>query len=108
MKMVSSREIAEATSKSHDHVMRDIREMCEQAGVTISLLNSNQICVEFDTQEVIVFENEYEVDLGNAKRKAKEYLLNEMAAETLALGYDVIRRIKVLKLIREMREALKE
>lgn len=47
-------------------------------------------------------------DLGHAKRKAKEYLLNEMAAEVLNLGYDVKRRLKVLQLFKKMREALKE
>lgn len=110
MKTISSREIAGATDKNHDHVMRDIREMCEQAGVTISLLLSNQIWFNSDIQEVIVIEHEYSVEFGHEGhiRKEKEYLLNEMAAELLATGYDVKRRLKVLQLVRKMREDLKE
>jgi phage regulator Rha-like protein len=103
MKVISSREIALATEKEHGDIMKDIRNMCNQAEVVI---HSRDISLEFDYQDVIVIESEYEVNLHHAKRNAKEYLLNEMASELLATGYDVKRRLAVLRLLKEMKDIL--
>jgi phage regulator Rha-like protein len=98
-KFISSREIAEATGKEHQNVMKDIRNMCEQAEISIS-----EKTLITETEEVVVISHEYTSDLGSGRtRKYHEYLLNEMAAETLALGYDVKRRIKVLQLIKKLK-----
>ena len=84
--------------------MADIDRMCEQAGIKIVIPENSRIT---DNEEVIVIKSEFEADLGlNRKRKFPEYLLNEMAAELLATGYDVKRRLAVLRLIRKMRLAL--
>jgi anti-repressor protein len=104
-KFISSREIAEATGKEHRNVMADIRTMCNDMDVEI---HSANISVEFNTEEVIVVSSVYEVDLGHAKRPAKEFLLNEMAAELLATGYDVKRRYKVLQLIKKLKHAMEK
>jgi phage regulator Rha-like protein len=103
-KFISSREIAEATGKMHNDVMKDIRVMCTQAEIKITLRG---ISPEVNNEEVIVISHEIEIEIGNgATRKSKEYLLNEMAAETLALGYDVKRRIKVLQLIKKLKNVI--
>ena len=106
MKIISSREIAVATDKDHKNVIADIRTMCEQACVEIVVAD---ISATIDNQEVIVIESEYEADQGMGRtRLYKEYLLNEMAAELLGTGYDVKRRLAVLRLVREMKEALEK
>jgi phage regulator Rha-like protein len=103
-KFISSREIAEATGKTPYNVMVDVRNMCEDAEIEITLIENS---IEVNTEEVIVFVHEIEIEIGNgAKRKSKEYLLNEMAAELLATGYDVKRRLKVLQLIKKLKEAI--
>lgn len=107
MKLISSREIAEATGKNHSDVLDDIRRMCEQADVTILLLIKKENSFIIDNQKIIVIESEYEVKIEiNRSRKYKEYLLNKMAAEVLSLGYSVKRRIKILKLFYKMEETL--
>jgi phage regulator Rha-like protein len=101
---ISSRVIANVAGKSHHNVMADIREMCIQAEVKIT---STEKSVDVHNQEVIVIEHISYVNIAHgAKRPVKEYLLNDMAAEVLALGYDVKRRIAVLKLVKEMKAAL--
>ncbi len=99
MQVISSRQIAESTDKKHYDVLRDIRVMCEQTNTPI---HQTQICVQFENQDVIVLENEY--DLGYNNRKGTEYFLNELAAELLATGYDVSRRLAVLRLIKQLKE----
>ena len=95
--LISSRQIAEATGKRHQLVLSDIRKMCKDAEVEIT---SNVISFDVNTQAVTVVEHEYTIEIGQrAKRKSKEYILNPMATELLATGYDVKRRLKVLQLL---------
>ena len=104
--LISSKIIADITKKNHGDVMADIRIMCKQADIKIT---SKPFGLEVDSQEVIVIENTYMVKIGyGAERPVKEYLLNDMAAETLALGYDVKRRIKILQLIKEMKAVIEK
>jgi phage regulator Rha-like protein len=105
--VISSREIANATGKNHKEVMRDIRSMCMQAEIEIL---SAQTCAYSDSSEVLVIESEYNVEFGNEghTRKSKEYLLNEIAAEVLALGYDVKKRIAILKLVKKMKQVIEQ
>jgi phage antirepressor YoqD-like protein len=106
LQVISSREIAIVTKKLHQHITHDIREMCEQANIEIT---SNENSFEVHSQELIVVESTYQAKIGNgAFRPVKEYLLNDMAAETLALGYDVKRRIKVLQLVKEMKAVIEK
>jgi phage regulator Rha-like protein len=105
--VISSREIANATGKNHKEVMRDIRSMCMQAEIEIL---SAQTCAYSDSSEVLVIESEYNVEFGNEghTRKSKEYLLNEIAAEVLALGYDAKKRIAILKLVKKMKQVIEQ
>jgi len=102
--VISSKLIADATKKLHKNVMEDIRQMCIQAEVKIASAGKS---ADVHNQEVMVIEHITYVNIGcGAKRPVKEYLLNDMAAEVLALGYDVKRRIAILKLVKEMKQAL--
>ena len=102
--LISSLEIAKATDKLHKHVMDDIRTMCMHGGIVIDA-NSTLI----DTEEVVILNSEYEANLGMGRvRRYKQYLLNEMAADVLATGYDVKRRIAVHKLVKRMKIALEQ
>jgi phage anti-repressor protein/phage regulator Rha-like protein len=102
--LISSVEIANVTGKNHQHVLRDIQEMCKQGEIVVV-----QKWTTTDTQEVMVIEHEREINQGMGRvRKYKEYLLNSIAAEVLALGYDVKRRIALVKLIKRMRIALEQ
>lgn len=112
-RLINSRTIAEVVEKNHHNVMADIRGMCEQAGVTIWKSISTEKSLEINTQEVtdtepVVIENVFYVEAGHTKRKTSEYLLNEMAAELLATGYDVKRRLKVLQLVKKLREEVEQ
>ena len=107
-KFIGSRQIAEATGKDHHHVMADVRRMAEDAGVTIRQSNSNENSLEIDSQDVVIIEHVFEIKAVHTKRVTREYLLNEMAAELLATGYDVKRRLAVLKLIRNIKTAIFE
>lgn len=104
LQVISSRQIAEETGKMHKHVLADIINMCVRAEVKIL---SAEISTHDENQDVIVLEAQYETG-GAVSRKAKEFLLNEMAAELLATGYDVKRRLAVLRLIKKMKEALEQ
>ena len=107
--LISSREIADNINKRHDHVLRDIKEMCEQGNIEITSPQTWGHDDSFEVSDVLVYESEYMIEIGlGAKRSAKQYLLNSMAAEVLALGYDVKRRIALLKLIRRMKVALEQ
>jgi phage regulator Rha-like protein len=104
--VISSREIANATGKLHKNVMADILNMCKQGSIKIVVAENS---ATIDTQEVMVIEHEREVNQGMGRiRRYKEYLLNEMAAEVLALGYDVKRRIAILKLVKKMRQVIEQ
>jgi phage regulator Rha-like protein len=74
---MSSREIAELTGKRHDHVMRDIRAMCEQ--------------MEIDSTQ---FWGEYQDSTG---RTLSCFELDRYHTEVLVTGYDVKRRAAVIK-----------
>ena len=105
--MISSRVIAKVTGKNHGDVMRDIREMCKQGNIIIYKSIQKQNCLDIDSQEVTVIETKTMIEIGTwSHRMVGEYLLNEMAANVLALGYDVKKRIAILKLVKEMRTAL--
>jgi len=105
---ISSRQIAEITGKRHNHVVRDISEMCANADIEIIGAFDPKLGFYVENQDVVVIESEYEYQAGSLKRKATEMLLNEMAAELLATGYDVKRRLEVLKLIKALREAVEQ
>lgn len=107
--LISSREIADNINKRHDHVLRDIKEMCEQGNIEITSPQTWGHDDSSEVSDVLVYESEYIIEIGlGAKRSAKQYFLNGMAAEVLALGYDVKRRIALLKLIKRMKIALEQ
>jgi len=95
--LTSSLELAKATGKNHGQVLIDIREMCRQTETKIGTFSGR---ATVNSQEVIVIESEYEIEIGQrAKRLSKEYLLNDMAVEVLALNYNFKRRTEVAKLL---------
>lgn len=78
--MMSSREIAELTSKQHSNVMRDIRVMAEE------LMNSNlNPCVKSSTY------------VGKDGRTYDQYELDKETTLCLIAGYDAALRMRIIK-----------
>lgn len=81
---MSSREIAELTSKRHDHVMRDIRSMLEQLGVPAPSFGATY----FDAQ----------------KQERPCFELDRLHVECLLTGYSIPLRMKVLERLSELEQ----
>lgn len=79
---MSSREIADLTSKQHQHVKRDIEKMLTELGEDASNFGH----IYFDSMN----------------RKQTEYLLDRELTETLLLGYSAALRRRVLRRLREL------
>jgi phage regulator Rha-like protein len=99
---ISSRQIAEATEKRHDHVLRDIQILIEKKA--IDLIINQDPNLGFDIQnEPICFESSYQAGTG---KSYPEYLLNEYATNVLAASYDPVIARKLLKLVKELKKAV--
>ena len=83
---MTSREIAELTGKSHNHVMRDIRAMMAE-------LERNP------TLDSVCKSTTYN---GSNGQSYNQYELDKDTCLTLLLGYDVVARMKVVKRWQEL------
>ena len=81
---VSSREIAELTSKEHFHVKRDILSMLKDLGID----PSSFVCTYLDSQN----------------RQQTEFKLNKELTLTLVAGYNVKLRLAIIKRWQELEE----
>lgn len=98
---ISSRQVAEATGKRHDHVIRDIKDLIEKGA--IDCITDHTPNLGADNEEPFCIEGSYIAGTGKAY---PEYLLNEFAANVLASSYDPVISRKLLKLIRELKKAI--
>ena len=85
---MSSREIAELTGKSHNHVMRDIRAMMTELEGNPDL---DSVCKSTTYN-------------GSNGQSYNQYELDKDTCLTLLLGYDAVARIKVVKRWQELEE----
>lgn len=84
---MTSREIAEVTGKRHPDVKRDIETMMEQL-----------------QEDVSKFARIY---LDSMNRKQTEYVLDREHTECLVTGYSALLRMKVIKRMHELEEAVR-
>ena len=85
---MTSREIAELTGKSHNHVMRDIRAMMVELEGNPDL---DSVCKSTTYK-------------GSNGQSYNQYELDKDTCLTLLLGYDAVARIKVVKRWQELEE----
>ena len=85
---MTSREIAELTGKSHNHVMRDIRAMMAELERNPDL---DSVCKSTTYN-------------GSNGQSYNQYELDKDTCLTLLLGYDVVARMKVVKRWQELEE----
>ena len=83
---MTSREIAELTGKSHNHVMRDIRAMMEELEESPNL---DSVCKSTTYT-------------GSNGQSYNQYELDKDTCLTLLLGYDAVARMKVVKRWQEL------
>lgn len=86
---MTSREIAEVTTKTHFHVVRDIKVLIDQGAISASNFG--------------VRNYEYYAGRGQ-QRTAEEYVLDFKATYVLILGYDAVRRAAVIDRWMELEE----
>lgn len=83
---MSSREIADLTGKRHDNVVVDIKKMLLELG-----------------EDILNFQGIYRDSMN---REQTEYFLDRDHTETLLLGYSAELRLRVVRRLREMEDAL--
>ncbi|EJY0670469.1 Rha family transcriptional regulator [Escherichia coli] len=97
--MISSREIAEATGKTHDNVKRDIKVMLEDLGFYLVNFHPSYL-KDNDFKGFLFRHRKYQ-----GRNVIDEILLDKELTMCLITGYDVKQRMRVIKRVKELEDA---